>query len=136
MPDLVLNRYRIEGMLGEGGLGTVYRAYDSRLKRTVAIKTLKRSLVADLSLRSLEERFTREAEAGSRMGVHPHLVTVHDLVVQADRAQYLIQEYVSDGTIANRITGGAFPLADALRLTTTPPRAWVLRTQLASCIVT
>jgi len=115
---LLLNRYRIEAMLGEGGLGTVYRAYDTRLKRMVAVKTLKRALVNDLDLfRSLEERFTREAEAGSRMGTHPHLVTVHDLVVEPDRTQYLIQEYVAGGTVATRIVAGKLPVADALRIT-------------------
>ena len=107
----LLNRYRVEGMLGEGGLGTVVKAFDTRLKRTVAIKTLKRSSYAldpDL-FRALEERFAREAEAGSRMGSHPNLVTVYDLVVDADRTQYLILEYIPGGTLADRITPGPLP---------------------------
>jgi len=116
-PTVLLNRYRIEKMLGEGGLGTVYHAYDTRLKRGVAVKMLKRSLSGDLDLfRALEERFTREAEAGSRVGVHPHLVTVHDLIVEPDRTQYLILEYVAGGTLAEHIIAGKHSVGDALRL--------------------
>ncbi len=105
VPTLLLDRYRVEGLLGEGGLGTVIKAFDTRLKRMVAIKTLKRSsYTADPSLfRALEERFAREAEAGSRMGSNANLVTVYDLVTDADRTQYLILEYVAGGTLADRI---------------------------------
>src|SRR6476659_2981724 len=118
-PALLLDRYRVEGPLGEGGLGTVVKAFDTRLKRMVAVKTLKRSsYAADPDLfRALEERFAREAEAGSRMGSHPNLVTVYDLVTDAERTQYLILEYVPGGTLADRIRQGPLPLPDALRLT-------------------
>lgn len=116
---LLLGRYRVDGILGEGGLGTVVKAFDTRLKRMVAIKTLKRGSYASDpdQFRSLEERFAREAEAGSRMGSHPNLVTVHDLVVDADRTQYLIQEFVAGGTLSERIARGPITPADALRLT-------------------
>src|SRR4051794_32818682 len=87
---LLLNRYRVEGKLGEGGLGTVVRAYDTRLKSPRAIKTLKRSLTVDPdAFARLEERFTREAEAGSRMGITPNLVAVYDLVADTDGTLYL-----------------------------------------------
>src|SRR3954449_10027303 len=88
---LLLDRYRVEGLLGEGGLGTVVRAFDTRLKSRRAIKTLKRSLTTnpDAFLR-LEERFVREAEAGSRMGIIPNLVAVYDLVADTDGTLYLI----------------------------------------------
>lgn len=116
--SLLLNRYRIEALLGEGGLGTVYRAFDTRLKREVAIKTLRRSIGASDPeyTRSLEERFVREAEAGSRMGSHPNLVTVHDLVTDTDGTLYLILEYVTGGTLAERIAKKPLPLPDALRI--------------------
>ncbi len=116
---LLLDRYRIDGLLGEGGLGTVMMAFDTRLKRRVAIKSLRRALYsADPDqFRRLEERFTREAEAGSRMGSHPNLVTVHDFVSDADKTLYLILEYVAGGTLVGRIAQGPVPLDDALRIT-------------------
>ena len=117
---LLLGRYRVEGILGEGGLGSVVRAFDQRLRRTVAIKSLKRSLAAiePSQLRAIEDRFSREAIAGSRMGSHPNLVAVYDLVTGPDETLYLILEYVSGGTLAERIRAdGSLPLADTLRLT-------------------
>ena len=118
-PPLLLDRYRVDGLLGEGGLGTVVMAFDTRLKRRVAIKTLKRSLYSadPAQFRKLEERFTREAEAGSRMGSHPNLVTVHDFVSDADKTLHLILEYVAGGTLSGRVKEGIVPLDDALRLT-------------------
>ncbi|MDQ6601644.1 MAG: serine hydrolase [Chloroflexota bacterium] len=119
IPALLLDRYRVDGLLGEGGLGTVVMAFDTRLKRRVAIKSLRRALyTADPDqFRRLEERFTREAEAGSRMGSHPNLVTVHDFVSDADKTLYLILEYVAGGTLAQRIKQGPLPPDDALRIT-------------------
>ncbi len=117
---LLLGRYRVEGVLGEGGIGNVVRAFDQRLRRTVAIKSLKRSLAAiePAQLRAIEDRFSREAIAGSRMGSHPNLVAVYDLVTGPDETLYLILEYVAGGTLAQRIRAdGALPLADTLRLT-------------------
>lgn len=117
---LLLDRYRIEGVLGEGGVGSVIKAFDTRLRRTVAIKSLKRSLVTmdEHLLRALEDRFSREAIAGSRMGSHPNLVAVYDLVTGPDETLYLILEYVAGGTLSQRIhADGTLALADALRLT-------------------
>ena len=114
---LLLGRYRIERKLGEGGLGTVVAAFDTRLKRRVAIKTLKRAAARDVEYHALlEQRFTREAEAGSRVGSHPNLVTVHDLVTDVDGTLYLILEFVPGGTLAERIARGPLPLEDALRI--------------------
>ncbi len=96
------------------------KAFDTRLKRLVAIKTLRRTSYASDpdQFRALEERFAREAEAGSRMGSHPNLVGVHDLLLDAERTQYLVLEYVAGGTLGERIARGALPLSDTLRLTT------------------
>ncbi len=119
-PALLLARYRSEAVIGEGAFGRVTRAFDTRLKRPVAIKTLKRSLAqTDLDhFRQLEDRFIREAEAGARVGSHANLVTVYDLIEDEDRSLHLILLYVSGGTIGERLTShGPFPLTDALRLT-------------------
>lgn len=117
-PTMLLNRYRVEATLGHGGFSTVLRAYDIRIKRLVAIKALKPALSADPDrFRALEERFTREAEASSRMGIHPNIVAVYDLATDADGTHYLILEYVAGGTLAERITSGPLPLTDALRIT-------------------
>lgn len=119
-PLLLLGRYRVEAVLGEGGLGTVYKAADTRVRRSVAIKTIKRSLTGDPDLfHALDERFTREADAHAHIGIHPHLVAFLDLVIaeDADRTRYLIQEFVPGGTLADRLAAGALPLAEALRRT-------------------
>ncbi len=117
-PPLLLNRYRTEGKLGEGGLGTVVKAFDTRLKNMRAIKTLKRTITTDPeAFRGLEERFTREAEAGSRMGINPNLVAVYDLVADTDGTLYLILEYVPGGTLAERLKQGTVPLEQELRWT-------------------
>jgi WD40 repeat protein len=120
VPVILLGRYRAEQVIGEGAFGRVVRAFDTRLKRTVAIKTLKRTVATTdpTHFRVLEERFIRESEAGSRTGSHPNLVTVFDLDTDADRSVYLILEYVSGGNLADRL-GAMGPLlaSDAMRLT-------------------
>lgn len=116
--ELLLGRYRVEGSLGRGGFGTVVKAYDTQLQRTVAIK----SLLAGLSTtnptqyQQLEERFKREAQAGSRMGVHPNIVTVHDQVMAPDGTLYLILEYIANGTLADRLRRGALLPPEALQV--------------------
>lgn len=77
-PLLHSKQYRIVEQLGEGGMGTVYRAYDPMLERDVAIKVLKDGLP-----KAARRRFLAEARHGARMG-HPHLVRVFDLGVQLD----------------------------------------------------
>jgi len=117
---LLLDRYRVEGVLGSGGLGSVVSAFDTRLQRKVAIKTLKRSAapVDPVRLRAIEDRFSREAIAGSRMGSHPNLVAVYDTVAGPDETLYLILEFVPGGTLDHRLSAaGSLPLASALRLT-------------------
>ncbi len=117
---LLFDRYRVEGTLGTGGLGSVVRAFDTRLQRTVAIKTLKRSLapLEPAQLRAIEDRFSREAIAGSRMGSHPNLVAVYDTISGPDETLYLILEFVPGGTLDHRLRDtGPLPLAESLRLT-------------------
>jgi serine/threonine protein kinase/Tol biopolymer transport system component len=90
---LQIGQYRIESKLGEGGMGSVYRALDTRLNRPVAIKFLSDDL-ADAAAR---RRFQREAQMASSLN-HPHILTVYD-VGEFEGRQYLVTEYVDGGTL-------------------------------------
>src|SRR5579859_5221522 len=94
-PGTQLGSYRIESRLGEGSVGTVYRALDTKLNRPVAIKFLSGD-VADAAAR---RRFQREAQMASSLN-HPHIVTVHDAGEWEGR-QYLVTEYIDGGTLKN-----------------------------------
>jgi serine/threonine protein kinase len=85
--------YEVQAALGEGGMGVVHRALDTKLNRPVAIKFLSDDL-ADAAAR---RRFQREAQTASSLN-HPHIVTVHD-VGEFDGRQYLVTEFVDGGTL-------------------------------------
>jgi serine/threonine protein kinase/WD40 repeat protein len=90
---LQIEQYRIESKLGEGGMGSVYRALDTKLNRPVAIKFLSDHL-ADAAAR---RRFQREAQLASSLN-HPHIVTVYDVGELGGR-QYLVTQYADGGTL-------------------------------------
>ncbi len=92
-PGTELGAYRIESVLGEGGMGVVYRALDSKFNRPVAVKFLS-ALMADPVAR---RRFQREAQMASSLN-HPHIVTVHD-AGQFNGQDYLVTEFVDGGTL-------------------------------------
>src|ERR1700751_5278194 len=85
-----IGKYEVTGMLGRGGMGRVYRAFDRQLGRDVAIKTLTEGFVGDSEML---ERFYREA-AKTGMLKHPNIVTVYDLGEQ-DGSPYIVMEYVA-----------------------------------------
>jgi serine/threonine protein kinase/Tol biopolymer transport system component len=87
-----IGNYRIDGVVGRGGMGVVYRATDTKLHRPVAIKFL--SIVAD---EQAKQRFHQEAETTSGLN-HPHIVTVYD-VGEHDGQQYIVSELVEGGTL-------------------------------------
>src|SRR5881296_3235120 len=87
--------YRIEATLGQGGMGVVYRALDTKLNRRVAVKFLSNE-IADATAR---RRFQREAQMASSLN-HPHILTVHDAGEWGGR-QYLVTEWVDGGTLAD-----------------------------------
>src|ERR1700736_2563929 len=91
--------YKIEAALGAGGMGEVYRAVDTRLKRSVAIKVAKENF---------GERFEREARAIAALN-HPNICTLHDV-----GANYLVMELIEGPTLAERIQQGPVPLEEAL----------------------
>ena len=105
-----LGPYEVLAELGAGGMGEVYKARDTRLNRTVAIKVLPTHVAADLNLR---ERFEREARAVAALN-HPHICTLHD-VGQQDGIDYLVMEYLEGQTLAERLEKGALPLDEALQ---------------------
>src|SRR6202521_6328507 len=88
-----LGSYRIESQLGEGGMGAVYRAFDTKLNRPVAIKVLSGD-VADAAAR---RRFQREGQMASSLH-HPHILTVHD-AGEFEGRQYLVTEFVDGSTL-------------------------------------
>ena len=109
MAERTLERYRILGELGRGGMGVVHEALDTKLGRRVALKLLPPERVADPERR---ERFLREARAASALN-HPGIVTVHDLG-KADGLDFIVMELVEGETLADRIARGPIALGPAL----------------------
>ena len=109
-PGARLGPYEVIAPLGAGGMGEVYKARDTRLDRTVAIKVLPAQFAADPRFR---ERFEREAKAISQLS-HPHICMLHD-VGRQDGIDYLVMEYLEGQTLAQRLYKGALPLDQALR---------------------
>src|SRR5438128_4510152 len=105
-----LGPYEIQSRLGAGGMGEVYRARDTRLERSVAIKVLPANLTSDPNLR---QRLEREAKAISKLS-HPHICTLHDIGHQ-DGMDFLVMELVEGETLEQRLVKGALPPEQALR---------------------
>jgi eukaryotic-like serine/threonine-protein kinase len=103
--------YEVVVKLGEGGMGEVYRARDTRLDRSVAIKVLSPRFTTDPGFL---ERFQREARAISQLN-HPHICTLHDIGEQ-DGTPYLVLEYVEGETLAARLARGPLPVDQALAI--------------------
>jgi serine/threonine protein kinase/Tol biopolymer transport system component len=108
-PGKQLGPYEITAMLGVGGMGEVYRARDTRLERTVAIKILSQ-LSSDLGRR---QRFEREAKAISGLN-HPNICVLHDIGHQ-DGLDYLVMECVEGETLATRLEKGPLPVEQVLK---------------------
>src|SRR5438132_4815069 len=105
-----LGPYEILAPLGAGGMGEVYRAKDTRLDRTVAIKILPAHLSCDPVFK---QRFEREAKAISSLN-HPHICVLYDVGTQ-DGTQFLVMECVEGETLAKRLEKGALPLEQVLK---------------------
>jgi Tol biopolymer transport system component/predicted Ser/Thr protein kinase len=109
-PGDALGPYRIEALIGSGGMGEVYRAHDTRLDRDVAVKVLPLHVAGDTRLK---RRLEREARALATLS-HPHICPVYD-VGEHEGVDYLVMEYLEGETLARRLTRGALPLGEALR---------------------
>jgi eukaryotic-like serine/threonine-protein kinase len=107
--DTKLGPYEIESMLGAGGMGEVYRARDSRLDRTVAIKVLSSRHSSNSASR---QRFEREARTISKFS-HPNICTLHD-VGNHEGLGYIVMEYIEGESLEEKLTKGAVPPAQVL----------------------
>ena len=122
-----LGPYSLEAAVGAGGMGQVYRAKDTRLDRTVAIKVLPTELASDPQFRA---RFEREARTISQL-THPHICTLHDVGVAqgfspAGGLNYLVMEYLEGETLAARLAKGPLPVEQA--------REWSMRIRFDSLL--
>src|ERR1700758_1168762 len=108
-----LGPYEIQSPLGAGGMGEVYRARDTRLDRTVAIKILPEHLSGNPAAR---QRFDREARAISSLS-HPNICHLYD-VGQQDSTSYLVMEFLEGETLADRLRKGPLSVDQALKVGT------------------
>src|SRR5580704_17565632 len=110
LPGERLGPYEIETELGHGGMGEVFRARDTRLHRTVAIKLVRPEFARRTDFR---ERFQREARAISALN-HPHICSLYDIGEQGG-LDYLVMEYVEGESLADLLKRGAAPVAQAVQ---------------------
>ncbi|MBI5495326.1 MAG: serine/threonine protein kinase [Deltaproteobacteria bacterium] len=99
--SVLAKRFRIEGLVGRGGMGAVYRAFDESMKETVALKVIS-SLHYD-NMNEVAERFRREASASRKIN-HPHVIRIHDLGVDERGMMYICMEYFAGRTLLDVIT--------------------------------
>ena len=106
-----LSHYKITSKLGEGGMGEVYRATDTKLNRDVALKVLPEAFAAD---RERMARFSREVQVLASLD-HPNIASIYGLEDSADK-HALVLELVEGETLAERIQKGAIPLEESLKI--------------------
>src|SRR5215469_631143 len=105
-----LGPYEIVSPLGAGGMGEVYRAKDTRLDRTVAVKILPEHLATNAEAR---QRFEREARTISSLN-HPNICVLHDIGSQ-NGTSFLVMEFVDGETLESRLQKGPLPVKQALQ---------------------
>ena len=110
-PGTRIGPYEITGSLGAGGMGEVYRARDTRLDRTVAIKVLPAATAGNPEFR---ERFEREARALSQID-HPHICALYDVGAH-EGASHIVMQYLEGETLATRLARGPLRVEQALKV--------------------
>ena len=108
-----IGRYQILEQIGKGGMATVYKAYDTRLERDVAVKVIRREAFLPEDMEMLLKRFDREAKLLAGLS-HPNIVGVMDFG-EFEGAPYLVMEYLPGGTLKDRL-GSPMPWRDAIKL--------------------
>ena len=105
-----IGRYHVVEQLGEGGMATVYKAFDTRIEREVAIKVIRIDMITPALIERMLKRFEREAKALAQMD-HPNIVKVHDYD-EYQGSPYLVMQYVPGGTLKAK-TGKPLPYPEA-----------------------
>jgi len=108
----LIGRYRIDGLLGQGAMGVVYRALDTLIERTVALKTVRRDGIETGQESEMVERFRKEAQAAGRL-MHPNIVAIHDYG-ETDELAWIAMEFVDGTPLSNLIGERPVALAQAL----------------------
>ena len=108
-----ISHYKILKKLGEGGMGEVYLAKDSKLDRKVALKFLPKEYTKD---QDANERFQREAKAAAALN-HPNIITIYE-INEHEGQTYIAMEYIEGQTLKERIASGPLPIANFLDITT------------------
>jgi len=111
-PGAQIGSFRIEQELGRGAAGVVYLAHDTKLDRSVAIKSLPAELMENPKART---RFAREARVLASLN-HPNIATIYDELQEAQGVGYLVLEYVPGQTLAERIAGARLKTQEALSI--------------------
>ena len=109
-PGTRLGQYEIASLIGGGGMGVVYKAQDTRLKRQVAIKLLPPELTRD---GTAKQRFLQEAQAASALD-HPNICTIHEINETPDGQLYLVMACYEGETLKQKIERGPLPITDAI----------------------
>src|SRR5215211_1894103 len=109
LPVQTIAHYRIVEPIGAGGMGAVYKAYDNKLQRTVALKLLPSEYVSQQDRR---RRFFQEARAASALN-HPHILTIYE-VGEDDGKPYIAMEFVEGETLRQKIKARALQLKQTL----------------------
>ena len=115
-----IGRYELRGELGQGGMATVYRAYDAMLNREVALKVMAGHLSTDVSF---QRRFEREARVIATLE-HPNIVPVYDYGTTAQGQPYLVMRLLRGGTLYDRLVEGKV----------TQQQLWAILRQVASAL--
>src|SRR5437764_5882745 len=105
-----IGRYRITGILGEGGMGVVYAAVDQQLSRSVALKVIRANITGEAA----RERFWREARLAASVS-HPHICQLYE-VGEADGQLFIAMERLEGEPLAALIARGPVPVVDTVRL--------------------
>ena len=109
LPVKTIAHYRIVEPIGAGGMGAVYKAYDNKLQRVVALKLLPSEYVSQEDRR---RRFFQEARAASALS-HPHILTIYE-VGEDNGTPYIAMEYIEGQTLRNKIKNNGLQLKEAL----------------------